>query len=305
MALKSTRGRDAAAAPHGPVIVTGTSSGIGLETAVYLAERGFDVCATMRDLSRRQRLDAEAERRGVTLNVLQLDVTSDRSIAAAVDTALARTGRIAALVNNAGIAVRGFFEDLAAEEIRDVFEANVFGTMAVTRAVLPHMRVAGEGRIVVMSSIAGRLGSMTGSAYCASKFALEGFAEALALEVAPLGIGVSLVEPGMIPTDIWSPDRGIAARARSTRSPYRGWFEEAERLAQQFTNSSPLRPGRVARTVFRALTAPRPRMRYLVAPRARPVLALRGCLPGEWFERLYFGQIVRRVTRAGTVAGSH
>src|SRR5690606_8276056 len=107
------------------------------------------------------------------------------------------TGGVYGVVNNAGLIVRGFFEDLSDEEIRSVFEANFFGTLAVTRAVLPHLRPARAGRVVVISSIAGRIGSPTGSVYSASRHAQEGFAESLRQELEPLGVYVSLVEPGI------------------------------------------------------------------------------------------------------------
>lgn len=285
---------------NGSVLITGASSGIGLETAVYLAERGFEVYATMRDLSRRDRLDAEAARRNVSVHVLQLDVTDPASMEKAVGSVMAEAGRIDGLVNNAGTQLRGYFEDLSDTEIRQIFETNVFGTMAVTRAVLPCMRGARGGHIVVVSSVGGRIGWLALSAYCASKFALEGFGEALALEVAPLGIGVSLVEPGIIKTDIWSRNRGVAKGALDPGSPYHAWFCASERLADRLVEASGTRPADVARAVHRALSARRPRLRYLVGRRARLVVSLRRLLPEELFERLYVREAVRRVTRPAT-----
>ena len=282
------------------VLITGASSGIGLEMAVYLAERGFQVYATMRNLDRRARLEAEAARRRVHLEVLELDVTDEASIQAAVNTILDRSGGIYGLINNAGIALRGYFEDLSDAEIRQVFETNVFGTMAVTRAVLPHMRRARRGRIVIITSIGGRIGSASVSAYCASKFALEGFGESLAQELAPLGIQVTLVEPAIIKTEVWGSNRRIAEKAQDPSSPYYAWFCEAERLADKLVSSSPTKPVDVARTVHHILTVRRPRLRYVVGRRANLVLTLRRYLPGELFERLYFGEAVRRVTRSRT-----
>jgi NAD(P)-dependent dehydrogenase (short-subunit alcohol dehydrogenase family) len=280
------------------VLVTGTSTGFGMEIALYLAERGFQVYASMRDLNRRAELDAAAARRNVTPRVIELDVTDQASIDAAVRTVVAETGGIYGVVNNAGQFLRGFFEDLDDAEIRQVFETNLFGVMAVTRAALPHMRAARAGRIVIISSVAGKIGAPSGSAYSASRFAQEGFAEALSQEVEPLGVRVVLIEPGITKTESWTVDRGVAARARNPNSPYYEWFNRAEHLFDRAMQSSPIMTEDVARTVHTALTARRPRMRYIVGRRAGLVVALRRYLPGELFERLYFGEVMRRVTGA-------
>ena len=139
----------------------------------------------------------------------------------AVRTIVAETGGIYAVVNNAGQFLRGYFEDLSNGEVRQVFETNVFGTMAVTRAVLPHMRAAKRGRILIMSSVAGKIGAPTGSAYSASRFAQEGFAESLSQELEPLGIHVALniVEPGITRSAGWTPGRGAAEKACDRHSP--------------------------------------------------------------------------------------
>jgi NAD(P)-dependent dehydrogenase (short-subunit alcohol dehydrogenase family) len=279
------------------VLITGTSSGIGLETALYLAERGFQVYATMRDLSRRGRLDMEAEHRNVQLQVLQLDVTDGASIEAAVRTIVERSGGIYGLVNNAGIIVRGYFEDVSDAEMRQVFETNVFGTMAVTRAVLPHMRAARCGRIVIIGSTAGRVAAPGTSAYCASKFALEGFGEALAQEVAPLGLQVVLVEPGFVKTELLGRNRHIAVRALDPDGAYYRWFRQIEKMADDEMRSSPTSAVDVARVVYRALTARRPNLRYVVRLRAKILAALRRHLPGDLFERLWFYEVTRRITQ--------
>jgi NAD(P)-dependent dehydrogenase (short-subunit alcohol dehydrogenase family) len=287
-----------------PVLVTGTSSGLGLETALTLAGRGFRVFATMRDPGRRERLEEEARRRRVTVEVLPLDVTDADSVRGAVSTAVERAGGLYGLVNNAAVPLRGYFEDLAPEEIRSVFETNVFGTMAVTRAVLPHMRAAGRGRIVMMGSIGGRIGTPGLAAYCATKFGLEGFTEALSLEAKLVGVDVSIVEPGIVKTDIWGANRIRARKALDPSSPYYRWFMRAEELADRIVASAPNRPPDVAAAVHRALTDRRPRHRYVVGLRPRLLLALRAYLPGETFERIYFGAVMRRVTGGQPAEGA-
>ena len=281
------------------VLITGASTGLGLETAVYLAERGFEVYASMRDLQRRPALDEAATRRKVQLHVLRLDITDKESIDRAVRTVIEQAGGIYGLVNNAGIGLRGYFEDLSEEEIRRVFEVNVFGTMAVTRAVLPYMRAARRGHIVIITSVGGLIASLAVSAYCATKFAQEGFGESLAQELVPFGIYVSLVEPAIIKTERWGINRAVAKKALEPESPYYAWFRESERLADQVVETSPTKPVEVAEAVYSALTARRPKLRYMVGRRAGLVVALRRYLPAELFERLGFGEAIRRVTKTG------
>lgn len=278
------------------VLITGASTGFGLETALYLAARGFQVYATMRDLARRGALDAAAAQRGVTLRVLRLDVTDQASIDAAIGTIVEETGGIYGVVNNAGQYVRGFFEDLLDEEIRAIFEANVFGIMAVTRAVLPHMRRAGRGRIIMISSIAGRIGGPTTCAYSASRFAEEGFGECLSQEVVPLGIHVSLVAPGISKTEAWTPTRGSGVHARDPQGAYYAWYLKMEQTWAQLLDTAPVKKTDVAATIYRALTAPQPRLRYTVGYRPALITALRRAVPSELFARYYFGEVMRRIT---------
>jgi len=279
------------------VLITGAGMGLGLETALYLAQQGFKVYASVPDLSQQDRVDAEAAERGVGLRVLQLDVTNQASIEAAVDALITESGGIYGLVNNAGLGLRGFFEDLSEEEIRQLFDVNVFGTMAVTRAVLPYMRRARRGRIVIISSAAGRIAEMTISAYCASKFALEGFGEALAQEVMPFGLYVSLIEPGLVMTSHFTVSRGRAKAAMDPHSPYYGWFVQHEKMVDDLLRTNRATPTDTAKAVHRALRAKRPRLRYVVGTGAKLFISLRRHLPGELFERVYFAQVIRRVIR--------
>jgi NAD(P)-dependent dehydrogenase (short-subunit alcohol dehydrogenase family) len=286
------------------VLVTGCSTGLGLETALHLAEQGFRVYATVRDLAQRPAVMAAAAARGADVQVLELDLTDRASIERAVGAAVAESGGLFALVNNGGVGLRGCIEDVSADEVRDVFEANVFGTIAVTQAVLPHMRAAGRGRVVTITSVGGRISAFGVGVYCASKFAQEGLGEALALEVAPFGVQAVLIEPGMIKTTRWTEHRGTAAGALAAASPYRDMFRASEAMADRIVERSRTRPEDVAAAVHHALTTEKPRMRYVVGRPASVVLMLRRYLPAPFFERVYFGSVLRRIRRRAVAAGT-
>jgi NAD(P)-dependent dehydrogenase (short-subunit alcohol dehydrogenase family) len=274
-------------------LVTGASRGLGLETALMLAEKGLTVWAGSRNPDVAE-IHAAAAQRNVRLNVIALDVTSDESVGNAFQQIGASGLPLYAIVNNAGITGRCWFEDYPEDRIHDIFDVNVFGTMRVTRLGLPLLRKAGNGRIVMISSIGGRIGSIGIAPYTASKFAVEGFSESLSLELRPLGICVSIVEPGIVKTSIWDEKR-ILPGAQNKRSPYFDVFWRAEALAERVLQSSRLRTSDVGQTVVRALTETNPRLRYVVGRRAGLVLSLRRHLPGEIFERVYFGGLLRRV----------
>jgi NAD(P)-dependent dehydrogenase (short-subunit alcohol dehydrogenase family) len=280
----------------GAVLVTGASSGIGLDIAVFLAQHDYEVYATMRNLERRGDLDAAAARHSVQLNVLRLDITDDASIQEVVRTIAARSRGLYGLVNNAGSILRGFFEDVTEQEVRDVFDANLFGTMAVTRAVLPMMREARRGRIVILSSTAGRLGSPGSSAYCASKFALEGFAECLLQEMALFDVQVSLIEPGFVRTELFGKNRHVASGAMAVNSAYRSWFQKLEQLTDHEAESATTTTTDVAEVVLGILEAKRPRLRYIVGRRAGFLLNLRRYLPGEIFDNFWTREMTRRLS---------
>jgi NAD(P)-dependent dehydrogenase (short-subunit alcohol dehydrogenase family) len=278
------------------VLVTGASTGLGLETALHLAGHGYRVFATVRDPAGREPALQAARERGVTLDVIELDLADPESIESAVEAVLSESPRLFGLVNNAGIGLRGCFEDLDDDEVRQVFEVNVFGTMVLTRRILPSMRAAGRGRVITITSVGGRVATFGLSAYIATKFAQEGFGESLALEIAPFGLHSILIEPGIIPTSRWTVNRGLARGARDPDSPYAAMFRRHEVLADEVVSRSRNRPSQVAEAVHRALTARRPKLRYLVGRPARAVVFLRRFLPDSLFERLYFGALMRRVT---------
>jgi NAD(P)-dependent dehydrogenase (short-subunit alcohol dehydrogenase family) len=279
-------------------MVTGAGSGLGMECALSLAKRNYRVYGTVLNAAEGSALETQAHSRNVQVRALQMDVTQQSQVAAAVETMLQEAGSVHVLVQFAGLGLRGFFEDLSLEEIRHVYDVNVFGIMAVTQAVLPHMRAARSGRIVITSSVAGRMGSMSISGYSSSKFAVEGFAECLSQEVAPFGIQVSLLEPGLIYTPHFTVNRNRARRALDPNGPYYTWFCQHEKLVDDLLRTNKVTPSEIADVVFSILNAKRPNLRYLVGVKAKAVVNLRRYIPGELFERIYFYFLRRMVTNS-------
>ena len=277
------------------VLVTGASSGIGLEPAVVLAEAGYKVYAGVRDLSRSDALSRAVSSRGAALQVVQLDTTDNDSVREAVAFAVRDSGGLHGVVNNAGVILRGYFEDIDEDEIRGVFDTNLFGAIAVTRAALPPLREAGAGRIVLMSSTGGRLASPGNVAYCASKFALEGFGECLRQEVEPFGVYVSLVEPGFVKTELFGRNRNAGRRADDPGSPYARAFRRLEELTDREVRAAVISPATVAAVVADIFRCRRPKLRYVVGPRAKLLFALRRYLPGETFDRIWMRELSRRL----------
>jgi NAD(P)-dependent dehydrogenase (short-subunit alcohol dehydrogenase family) len=265
-------------------LVTGSSSGFGLLTSVALAARGHRVFATMRDLGRAQHLERAAAAAGVSVEPLELDVTRPASIARAVSTVHERAGRIDVLVNNAGFGIGGFLEDLDLGEIREQFETNFFGLLAVTKAVAGGMRERRRGRIVNVSSMGGRIGLPAMSAYCASKWAVEGFSEALRYELRPFDVFVALVEPGTFKTEVFARNRREARRATDPSSPYHDVYRRIIRGWEWNFGHAGGDPRRVAATIVAACVARRPRLRYLVGADARGAAAVKAFLPARWWE---------------------
>jgi len=277
------------------LLITGAGSGMGLESSLFLAARNYSVFGSVLNESERQSLAGEASRRGVAVSALKMDITKPEEIQAGLNLLLEQAGRLDGLVHFAGIGLRGFFEDLTVEEIRQVFEVNLFGAIVLTQLALPYMRQRRAGRIVFVSSAAGRMGTMSISGYAASKFAIEGLAECLWQEVQPFNIHISLLEPGLINTPHFTVNRNRARRAVDVASPYYNWFCQHEKLVDKILARRNFTAVDVARTLHRILTAPRPRLRYVVGRGAKTVLRLRALLPGEWFDRFYWGIVRRKV----------
>ena len=266
------------------VVITGCSSGFGMLAALEFARRGDTVYATMRDTAKAGRLRMEAEASGVSVEVLQLDVDDSGTVQAAIEEVIRQSGKIDVLVNNAGIGRHGPVEDFDDDEVRAVFETNVFGVIRVTRAVLPHMRSDGSGTIVNVGSIAGKVTAPFGGIYSASKHAVEALSDALYFEAHPFGIRVVLIEPGGFETEIQN--NGRPARRFTEGSAYL----ETER---RFSEASVKLPGGgqradaqvVADAIVEAAKAEEPARRYIVGQDAVLIAGLVKRMSDEEFEK--------------------
>jgi NAD(P)-dependent dehydrogenase (short-subunit alcohol dehydrogenase family) len=254
------------------VLITGASSGIGLVTAQRLHARGARVWG--------------ASRRVIAGEIpwLAMNVTDDEAVDAGVQTLVEKEGRIDALITCAGYGIAGAMEDTSSAEARAQFATNFFGTFRAVRAVLPVMRAQRTGRIVLVGSIAGRIALPFQGFYSASKFALEGFAEALRMEVKPFGIDVSLIEPGDFKTDFTA--ARVCVVGANAASPYHAACERAVRQMEKDERAGP-DPAIVADLILRLLDARRSPLRVRVGGLVQKVaVSLKAVLPEAVFEKL-------------------
>ncbi|MDQ3033058.1 MAG: SDR family oxidoreductase [Myxococcota bacterium] len=256
------------------VVISGASSGFGAATAALLAARGWIVYGGSRRVPA-----AGAHDNGVTS--FPLDVTSDDSVEAFLARVSAAEGRLDALVHSAGYCLAGAIEETSLEEAHAQLETNFFGVCRLTRAALPSLRASGRGRVVVVSSLAGMIGVPFQGYYSASKYALEGWVEAMRHEVGPLGVAVSSIAPG----DFRTPVTAARQRCASSVSAYAGPRERAIATMEKNELEGP-EPGPVASAIVRALESERPARRYRVGTDAVWAPRIRRLLPAPWFERL-------------------
>jgi len=267
-------------------VVTGASGGIGMLSALELARNGFRVVATMRNLTKRTRLDklAAEQQTQKQIEVRRLDVTEFASIRPAIDEIVRVYGRIDALVNNAGFALGGFADDVSLEELREQLETNFFGHVEVTKAALPTMRRQRSGHVIMVSSISGVCAQAGVSSYSASKWALEGWTEALRIECQPLGVKVVLVEPGAFKTDVWDVNVHVARASFGESSPNK----VRARHFVEYTKNKIVKhdPIQVARLIAAIARDRNPRLRYVVGTDAHIQKLLKKMLPWSMYERL-------------------
>lgn len=250
------------------ILLTGAGSGIGRVTALHLVRQGHVVYAGVRRPEAGAALAAEAPDGPGRLVPVQLDVTRAEEREAAVAAVLAAEGRLDALVNNAGVALGGFLEDLEEDELRAVFDTNVFGVWALTRRVIPVMRAQGGGRVVQVSSMAGRMAFPGLGAYAASKFALEGMSEAWRHELALHGVRLVIVEPGAYRTDIWGRNRTLGRHAQRPEGPNAPFVAALDKRFAALVDRQVRDPIEVARRIEAVLVHPSPKLRYTVGPDA-------------------------------------
>ena len=266
-------------------VVTGSSSGIGFETSLTLARNGFLTYATMRNLNKSGNIKSVADKEKLPLKIVQLDVTDDGSVKNAMRSMIAEASRIDVLVNNAGYALNGAFEDIAMEELKAQYETNLFGVTRVTQAVLPIMRKQKSGIIVNISSGVVTIGGFPGgSAYVSTKFAIEGLSKSMAYELEPFGIKVVLVEPGVIRTNFVN---GIIA-AKKSQDPNSPYSQIMQKMAASFEpmleNGSSADV--VAKVVLNAVTSENPSAKYLAGKDIETLMEAKRSMSDEEFSKM-------------------
>ncbi|MGW2703235.1 SDR family oxidoreductase [Streptomyces sp. NPDC001340] len=255
---------------HSPnvVLITGTSSGIGLAAAVSAARAGWTTVATLRDLSRSDALRKAAAEAGVEVDIRRLDVTDEASITSAIDGVLADYGHLDAVVNNAGAGHLGTLENESVAEVRKVMEVNFFGVLNVSKAAMPHLRASG-GRLITVTSVGGVIGQPFNEAYCAAKFAVEGYMESLAPVAAAHGVSVSVIEPGAVATEFVANVGVDLEEAVATAGVYAPQLNAyVNRTVAQFLDGAQTAEG-AAESVIEALTADEPAFRLQTSDWAR------------------------------------
>lgn len=273
--------------PAETVLVTGASSGIGMVTALHLAENGHRVIGTGRSIQRLSNLQAEASERGLPITCIELDINRNESVNRVMPKLIQEHGPIDVLVNNAGYGLWGPIESLSIPQLKAQFEANLFGAIRMIDAVLPDMTERRNGKIINISSVLGRIGTPFNGAYASSKFALEGMSESLRAELSPFGVHVSLVEPGLFRTQF----QENQVRGEKTDSPelayapYISRYNEAHDKFQRFGGD----PIRVAKVIRKIIASSHPGFRYPVGLDARAGIFGARFLP----EKIYWSLMTR------------
>lgn len=265
------------------VLITGATAGIGRETALHLAKKGYHVIAA----GRREKALADLKRaaRGLRLNTVRMDVDDRQSIAEAHREVLRMTDGygVDVLVNNAGWGLLAPVIETTDEDLRKQYETNVFGLMAVTRTFAKEMLDRRSGRIINVSSVGGRVTLPFFGAYNSTKYAVESLSDAMRVELAPLGIRVSVIEPGLIRTNFADTSMGWVDKYRSETSPYAPVYARADELRKR-TDSQAVGPEVIARAIEHAVSARRPRARYIAPFSAKIMVWLSAWLPTSWLD---------------------
>jgi len=263
-------------------LVTGSSSGIGFETALILARTGFHTYASMRNLQKSKSITEIANAEKLPLKVVELDVNDARTVKDAIHNIMVEKNGIDVLVNNAGYGLFGSLEDLSIDEIKAQFETNFFGLVRVTQQVIPIMRNQKSGIIVNVSSVGGRMAIPALSAYHSTKFALEGLSESMSYELEPFGIRVIIIEPSAIRTNIMNSSVS-AKKALDPKSPYFSLMQKVENNFKSMLENASTPPEEVAKVILKALTSENPQLRYTVGEEAATLLQARRTMPDVEF----------------------
>jgi len=241
-------------------LVTGSSSGIGFETALGLARENYFTFASMRNTDKAEKIQEIAKKENLKLEVIELDVDKEESIKSAVKKIQEQKGRIDVLVNNAGYGLFGCVEDITIDDLKAQFETNFFGVVRLIQKIAPIMREHGSGIIVNVSSVAGRIGFPGTPAYISSKFALEGLSECMRYELSPFGIKTIIIEPGVIKTNFFSSMKVTEAKQDS---PYKEITEKVMNGVKMMSEMG-TPPDEVAKTIIKAIQTEQPLPRYIV-----------------------------------------
>ena len=272
-------------------LVTGSSSGIGFETALLLSKSGFHTYASMRNLEKSKNITEIVNTENLPLRVIQLDVNDDISVKNAINKIIAENGRIDVLINNAGYGLFSPIEDITLDQVKEQFETNLFGVVRVTKEVLPIMRKQRKGIIVNVSSGAGRVAIPVSSAYVATKFALEGLSESMRYELKEFGINIIIIEPGVIRTNFVENMKTAGTRSRS-ESPYADLIGRTLKgFGGLMDNSSP--PKLVAEAILNAITSKEPEIRYVVGDDAKSIMKVRKSTSDKEFENWMYESILQ------------
>ena len=242
-------------------VVTGTSSGIGFETALALAREGYYTYATMRDIAKSNKIKELGQKENLKIDVLELDVDDENSVKTAIQKILDEKQRIDVLVNNAGWGLWGCVEDVSIDEFKAQFDTNFFSIIRLIQEVAPTMRKQGSGTIVNISSVVGRIGFPASPAYISSKFALEGLSESLRFELAPFGVNVVIIEPGVIKTNFMK-NMKMAEKSESD-TVYRDITVKVVSGVKMMSEMG-THPKEVADTIVKAVKDEKPLPRYIV-----------------------------------------
>jgi len=242
-------------------VVTGTSSGIGFETALTLAREGYYTYATMRDTTKSDRIKELGKKDNLKISVLELDVDDENSVKNAIRKILDQKQRIDVLVNNAGWGLWGCVEDVSVDEFKTQFDTNFFSIIRLIQEVGPTMRKQGSGKIINISSVAGRIGFPASPAYISSKFALEGLSECLRLEMAPFGVDVVIIEPGVIKTNFLNPVK-LSKKSESNTAYSDITTKVVSGIKMMAEMGTP--PKEVADAVVKSIKDDKPLPRYIV-----------------------------------------